>query len=178
MCIRDSYNTGEYEVGVEGVETSGDLLGGTEWIMVPDDVEMSFSVTARENALFMNEFKDAGSLTDGSETYSLVFDYFDESGTKTSEVVSENLGAGEASDVSVSIVENPDGDYSVSASLAPSAREELVETVEQGGLLDNVEVDLPDSLDEVKTMIPGYPMLALVFGVLVYLVLKRDPVTF
>lgn len=168
------YNTGEYEMGVEGVETSGDLLGGVEWIMVPDGVEMSFSVTARDNADFLNMFQDAQGLTDGAETYSLVVDYFDESGVQYSEVVSETLGAGDASDVTVDLSENGDGSYSISAQVAPTVKEELVKDVEQGGLLDNVDVDLPDSVDDVKNMIPGAPLVSLVVGVLVFVLRKRD----
>jgi hypothetical protein len=74
------YETGEYEVGIEGAITNGDNLGAPEWVFFPPEGNESCRhvVSGADNAAFLAANPDVASqlpdVTDTYEIYSRVID--------------------------------------------------------------------------------------------------------
>lgn len=104
MHVGMNYDTGDYEVEIPGAVVSGDLRGGIEWIFVPSDIEVYFSVTG-ENLETLGE--------EGAE-YQLAIMYYDENGNRyNSPLAIDKITAGEVINYRYEITRNPDGTYSV-----------------------------------------------------------------
>jgi hypothetical protein len=109
-----NYVTEEYEIQIPEATTSGDLWNGQEWIFVPDDINVHFVVSSRDNAEFLNAFPEAMSFTDGIDTYDFFMTYYDSSGIRyESSQLSQQIPAGNALAHPYSIVQNPDATYSI-----------------------------------------------------------------
>ena len=106
MHVGMNYDTGDYEVEIPGAVMSGDFRGGIEWIFVPSDIEVYFSVTG-ENLETLSE--------EGAE-YQLAIMYYDENGNRyNSPLAIDRITAGEVINYRYEITQNPDGTYSVVA---------------------------------------------------------------
>lgn len=87
-----NYETGEYEVQIEGTITNGDNLGAPEWIFFPPTPENEgcvHSVSAHDNEVFLEENPEiAVGITDTTGMYEIYARYIDpSSGIFTSEVL-------------------------------------------------------------------------------------------
>jgi hypothetical protein len=51
-----NYETGEYEVQIPGARALGDYMG-SEWIWIPADVEVYFTVSSRDTDVFLKEYQ-------------------------------------------------------------------------------------------------------------------------
>jgi len=103
MHVGMNYDTGDYEVEIPGAVASGGLRGGEEWIFVPSDIEVYFSVIG----------ENVGE--EGAECH-LAIMYFDENGNRyNSPLVIDRITAGEVINYRYEITQNPDGTYSVVA---------------------------------------------------------------
>jgi M6 family metalloprotease-like protein len=109
-----NYIRGEYEIQIPGATASGDLRNGQEWIFVPDDIKVHFVTSSRDNAEFLNAFPEAMAFTDGVDTYDFSIVYYDSNGIRyESSPLSQQIPAGNALAHPYTIVQNPDGTYSI-----------------------------------------------------------------
>jgi M6 family metalloprotease-like protein len=109
-----NYETGEYEIQIPGAIASGDLLNGMEWIFVPQDINVYFAVSAKDNAEFLSSLPEARALTDGLETYTLRITYYGSDENRyDSPSLTQQISAGNALVHPYTIVLNPDGTYSI-----------------------------------------------------------------
>jgi M6 family metalloprotease-like protein len=73
-----NYATGEYENQIAGAIPSGDNQGSPEWILIPEETEARYYVSAHDNQTFLNENPDIaskmGSTEDSYEVYARYFD--------------------------------------------------------------------------------------------------------
>lgn len=58
------FEDGEYVVGIPGARASGRRPRGTEWILVPADAEVEFSVSSHEVERFAEDLEEAGVVED------------------------------------------------------------------------------------------------------------------
>ncbi len=73
-----NYETGEYETQIAGAIYSGDNSNAPEWIFVPEGVEVSYYVSARDNQKFLEENPDiAAQMTDITDSYEIYARYID-----------------------------------------------------------------------------------------------------
>jgi len=109
-----NYSTGEYEVQIPGALVSEDSFNGREWIFVPDNIKVRFSVDTRDIDKFLEENPEALAYTDGIESYNISTHYFDASGNKSdSPWVNDRIPAGVSLAYTANITQNPDGTYDV-----------------------------------------------------------------
>jgi M6 family metalloprotease-like protein len=107
-----NYETGEYEIEIDGAVASGDLFQGTEWIRLPDDVEAYFIMSSHDVAAFLEN--RLGVLENENGIYAVSFRYYDENGARfASSPIGEPIPPGAEVFVGFSITQNPDGTYSV-----------------------------------------------------------------
>jgi hypothetical protein len=112
-----NYETNEYEIEIEGSIASGESFNGIEWIFVPEDVNVIFVVSAKDNAEFLESLHEAMALTDGIETYTLNIIYYDPNENRyESSPVTQQISAGDALEHPYTIILNPDGTYSITVS--------------------------------------------------------------
>jgi hypothetical protein len=108
-----NYQTGEYEIQIPGAIASGDLMNGREWIFVPEDIDVRFTVSTKDIEKFLNLCPDASNLTDGTETFMLSLVYYDSDGNRWESTPStQQIGPGQIIWYTPTIIENPDGTYS------------------------------------------------------------------
>jgi len=109
-----NYSTGEYEINIPGATASGDLCNGREWILVPDNIKVRFSVSTEDTAGFLEQNPAALAYTDGVDSYNISTHYFSTSGNKSdSSWVDNEIAAGALVDYASIIAEDPSGNYSV-----------------------------------------------------------------
>lgn len=107
-----NYETGEYEMQIPGAIVSGDLLNGREWIFVPEDIDVHFAVSAKDNAAFLDSFPEASELTNGIETYTISIVYYDPNENRyESSPVTQEIMPGQENIHRFAIISNPDGTY-------------------------------------------------------------------
>jgi len=112
-----NYETNEYEIGIEGTIASGDSFNGIEWIFVPEDVNVHFVINAKDNKEFFDMFPEAWEVSDGIETFNLSLVYYDSDGNRwESAPISEQIEPGETIWHIPTIIENPDGTYTIEIS--------------------------------------------------------------
>ncbi len=129
-----NYETGEYELQIPGAYSSGDLLYGREWIFVPENVNVHFVVSAKDNKDFFDAFPEAWQLSDGIETFDLSLVYYDSDGNRwESTPVTEQINPGETIWHVPTITENPYGTYSTG--LTPITWEYIYEDPAEGTIL-------------------------------------------
>lgn len=115
-----NYETGEYENQIPGAMSSGDLVFGREWIFVPEDIEVQYSVSSRDIERFFEAVPEARELMDDEETFYLDLVYYDDEANRwESDRITELIESGKRLVYSPSISENPDGSFTVSMSSVP-----------------------------------------------------------
>jgi len=109
-----NYETGEYEIEIPGAIASGDLFNGREWIFVPEDINVHFVVSSRDNQEFLSAFQEAKALTNGTDTYTISLVYYDPDGIRyESFPLIQQIPSGEVMEHPYDITRNPDGTYTV-----------------------------------------------------------------
>jgi hypothetical protein len=112
-----NYQTGVYENQIDGAITSGDLIGGTEWIFAPDNVNVRFVTDSRDTAKFFQEYPEAYSYSNGSETYTLKMVYYSPDGSRhESEPAEHEISPGSTINHGYTVTGNADGSYSITTS--------------------------------------------------------------
>ncbi len=107
-----NYETGEYEMGITGASTSGDIFQGSEWISVPSDIEVYFVVSSYDTGEFLKTH--LGELENENMTYKFEVSRSDENGvTYISPLVNQAIAPGEEIFHDFEPVQNSDGSYSV-----------------------------------------------------------------
>jgi len=89
-----NYETGEYEIQIEGVIVSGDAQDAPEWIFIPPDVtNYHFVVSSHDNQKFLEENPEiAQEIEDTTDSYKVYARYIDpEVAIYTSAVISEDI---------------------------------------------------------------------------------------
>jgi hypothetical protein len=109
-----NYQTGVYENQIDGATASGDLTGGTEWIFVPSNVHVRFVTDSSDTAKFFQQYPDASSYSDGSETSTINFVYYSPKGSRyESQPEEQEISSGSTRTQNYTIAQNNDGSYSV-----------------------------------------------------------------
>lgn len=73
-----NYLTSEYEIQIPGAIASGEFYNSSEWISVPDSVEVFFIVSSRDVASFLENRPMGLGLENENGFYALTLWYFDE----------------------------------------------------------------------------------------------------
>jgi len=109
--VGTNYETGEYEMQIPDSIASGDFYNSSEWIYVPENVDVYFVVSSRDVAAFL---EDRGALDNENGFYSLTLWYFDENMICSgSDVENQIIRPGVEALHPFEIVRNPDGTYDV-----------------------------------------------------------------
>jgi M6 family metalloprotease-like protein len=107
-----NYTTGEYEIQIPGAIVSGEFFNSSEWISVPDNVEVFFIVSSHDVASFLKS-RPAG-LDNENGLYTLTSWYFDENMKGSgSDARNQVIPPGAEVFHRVEIKRLPDGKYSV-----------------------------------------------------------------
>lgn len=106
--------TGEYEINIPGAIASGDLCNGREWILVPDNLTVRFSISTKDTAEFLEENPEALTYTDGVESYNISTHYFNSNGNKSDALWIDNeIPAGAFVDYAGIVTEDSSGNYNI-----------------------------------------------------------------
>ncbi len=92
-----NYETGEYEIQIEGAIVSGDTRDMSEWIFIPPDVtNCHFAVSSYDNQKFLEENPEiAQEMEDTTDSYEVYARYIDpETDIYTSTIISEDIKPG------------------------------------------------------------------------------------
>lgn len=108
-----NYTTKVYENEIMGANASGDLLIGTEWIFVPDNVKVQFVVDSRDIQSFLNRYPDLQKITNGSQPYNLSIVYDSPDSIRYSTSVEQSILPGEVKKYNYLISRNPDGTHGI-----------------------------------------------------------------
>jgi hypothetical protein len=112
-----NYQTGIYENQIEGAIASGDLIGGTEWIFAPENANLRFETSSSDTAQFFQEYPEASSYSNGTETYALKMVYYSPDGSRyESQPTEHEISSGSTINHAYTITSNADGSYSVTTS--------------------------------------------------------------
>lgn len=130
-----NYETGEYEIQIPGAIASGDLFNGSEWISVPENLEVYFFISSRDTEKFVKSYPEV-ELENGMYAFELRY----ASGGKDflSPTQGQIVPAGMETFHAIRVTQMPDGTYSV--------------TVEPGmylfdtGVWDIIIDNIPDDL--------------------------------
>ena len=94
-----NYQTGQYEIEIEGAIVSGDNQNSPEWIFIPKEItDYHYVVSSYDNQKFLEGNPEiAQEIEDTTDSYEVYARYIDsESGIYTSETISEEIDIGES----------------------------------------------------------------------------------
>jgi len=107
-----NYKTGKYEIEIPGAVASGDLYNGSEWILVPENVEVYFIVSSKDVERYLETRPEI--LENENGIYALDIRYYDENGNGfLCTPFSEQIAPRAEVFVDFAVAQNPDGTYSV-----------------------------------------------------------------
>jgi M6 family metalloprotease-like protein len=107
-----NYLTGEYEIQIPNAIASGEFYNASEWISVPDNIEVFFIVSSRDVAAFLEN--QPVPLDNENGFYSLTLWYFDENMAGSgSDAENQIVYPGAEAFHAFEITRRPDGTYSV-----------------------------------------------------------------
>ena len=109
-----NYSTGAYEVEIPGATASGDLFNGSEWISVPENLEVYFFVSARDAGEFI---ESNPGVEPENGMYVLQLNYATDGKTYLSPLLGQIMPPGMQAFHIHKIVQMPDGTYSTSVEL-------------------------------------------------------------
>jgi hypothetical protein len=114
-----NYQTGVYEKQIDGAIASGDLTGGTEWVFVPSNMNVRFVTDSSDTAKFFQQYAEASSYSNGTETYTMNMVYYSPDGSRyESQPTQQEISPGSTLTQGYTITQNIDGSYSITASAA------------------------------------------------------------
>jgi len=101
-----NYETGEYEIQVPGATASGDVFNGSEWISVPENLEIYFFISSRDAGEFIRAYPGVG-LENGMYAFGLNYAGY------LSQTQGQIVPAGVETFHAFEVTKMPDGTYSV-----------------------------------------------------------------
>ena len=109
-----NYTSGEYEVEISGAYATGDLWNGEEWIFVPENENVSFTVCAKDNEVFFGDFPELWDISDGVDFFNLTMMYVDSDQQRwKSNRLTGQIDPGENKIYHYDLTENSDGSFNV-----------------------------------------------------------------
>lgn len=108
-----NYTSGDYENQIDGATTSGDLLGGVEWIFVPEYEDVKFMVSNHDTEEFLKKYPGAANIT-ADMKYNLNIYHEDSRSIRYDAGVTEQqIAPGKERNYLFNIVENIDGTFTI-----------------------------------------------------------------
>ncbi|MDW7777144.1 MAG: Ig-like domain-containing protein [Methanosarcinales archaeon] len=108
-----NYTSGDYENQIDGATTSGDLLGGVEWIFVPEYEDAKFMVSNHDTEEFLKKYPGAANIT-ADMKYNLTIYHEDSRSIRYNAGATEQqIAPGKERNYLFNIVENMDGTFTI-----------------------------------------------------------------